>query len=313
MRPTPLERRAVAVVAAALMAGLLACPPTKPEVAPRPQSRAAIVSESVAVLSTPLTTISSAEHETDTGPNRPTVLGGRYDQGTVVNMNNRKTPELQNELTTSTPESEFRQYLDQLYYDMSPDKSEVAALPCVKPSGSGTVPCTPPDEAAIVYIEPEIGMLRWQHSKIPENGIVVARIINYDRSGRTEERYGFPPGAHTWWVVDMNNGVPRSRFVVRNYDGTIGILRNREWPFYRCGHKDADPTTRISQARFWDCANSNVDTLAFAPRRGTDDLASYVHLAAFHPGAPEPLPHLPLAVRADTWVTCAEGCCIAGP
>lgn len=251
-----------------------------------------------------------AEFENDTLAGPPPSLGGPYGGGSETSVPNRPTPVLPNHIE-SLSEAQLVAYLKKLVYDMGTYGSERANLPC-KHAGS---PCA--GDSASVYIQAEIGMNRWNRDSIPEFGMIVARVIDYDTdTSLVEARYGFRPRRHAWWVVDRASpkGPLRSRFVERRYGATpaVSIINGASFAFRDCGHTAA--LTRPARAKWWGCDSTRADTTLPA-FRSRPRPSSYFQTIAFHPAdAPSmPEPGFPFYAMAEAWVTCGQGCCVADP
>ncbi|NUQ22270.1 MAG: hypothetical protein HOQ09_15080 [Gemmatimonadaceae bacterium] len=280
-----------------------------------------VVAGAVATCSKPYVTVQSvkfdtsrvamAERENDTLATQPKYLGGPLGMPEVTTFRHRQTPTLTAEITTLS-EGDLRKYLSKLVYHTDVYSTEVAYLPCVDSTAAGDVPCTGQD-SAVVYIQPDIGMDKWKHDDIPAAGLIVARVINYSASARHEAKFGFGGSRHTWWVVDKDgSGHYRSRFVERTYKpgAALRVLNAKEWPFGQCMHRDVK-TGRPARAKFWNCDRSREDVASLMVPRNEVRTASYFRTAAYEPFT---LPARPRPyATSDTWVTCAEGCCIAGP
>ena len=255
--------------------------------------------------------VAMAEPENDTLATRPATLGGPLGMPYITTIRHRATPTLNAEITTLS-ETDLRQYLSKLVYHTDVFSTDVAFLPCVDSTANGDVQCGAGD-SAIVYIQPDIGMDKWKHDDIPATGLIVARVINYSPVARHEAKFGWGGMRHSWWVVDKDgSGHYRSRFVERTYapgGPALRVLRSTSWPFTQCMHKDA-VSGRPARAKFWDCTRSMEDVAALVRARPEGYAASYFRFAMYRPF--DSRAATPYA-RSGTWVTCAEGCCVAGP
>lgn len=256
----------------------------------------------------------SGEAEDEVPAHAPSQLGGPLGGGRGVPVQSRATPELPQPFDAMN-DQELVNYLGSLEYDMDKYSSQVMDADCVH-AGASNKPCDP-TEVARVFIEPEVGMTKRAYDAIPQFGLVVARIINYDPSDRRESTFGFPPSTRVWWVVDYDaNHQLRSRFFKRNYHttgpavDTVGAPRG----FYHCNHPDnpGHPT----RAKFWTCAQSASLALA-APATQGDPVVAARRSGAATPvrlASLVPLPPLPVAeLLQASWVNCGAGCCATSP
>lgn len=245
----------------------------------------------------------SGEKEDAVTNTKPTKLGGPYAGGVPVDIDpNHDTPSLNNygKYIDDLTEPELDEFLGQLVYDMSVPNSELTLLPCA--TGCDYTP---------IYIEPEAGMRKLKHDKIPKFGVVVARIINYGPSA--EKNFGFPGQTRAWWVVDSApSGGLRSRFMVRNYPPTQppyieSIKPNVTYPYRDCGHKHPDP--RASGGRWRDCGDStdwedSPTSMVAARKRESRTVV---------PSLTARQPRDVTEATAEAWVTCGQGCCSTDP
>jgi len=259
----------------------------------------------------------TGEAEDEVPGHAPLQLGGPAGGGKGERLKNRATPALTQPFDAMN-DQDLVDYLGKLQYNMGSYSSHVIDADCVHGNASNTH-CDQ-SEAARVFIEPEVGMTKWQHDAIPANGLVVARIINYDPSDRRESTFGFPPSTRVWWVVDYDASHQlRSRFFKRNYHttgpavDTVGAPRG----FYRCNHPDKPG--HPARAKFWTCSQSAALALA-APMPGGDRVIGAEGGGAAVParlassGAAVPLPARPMAQLLQTsWVNCGAGCCATSP
>jgi hypothetical protein len=243
-------------------------------------------------------------------------LGGPAGGGKGVRVKNRPTPAL-TQAFDSMNDQDLVAYLGTLQYNMGNYSSHVIDADCVHANASNKH-CDQ-SEAARVFIEPEVGMTRWEHDAIPQHGLVVARIINYDPSDRRESTFGFPASTRVWWVVDYDaNHQLRSRFFKRNYHetgpavDTVGAPRG----FYHCSHKDYPG--HPARAKFWNCAQSALALAAPASEGdrivGAQGAAAAVPARLASSASAVPLPARPVAqLLQDSWVNCGAGCCATSP
>ncbi|HEX2778361.1 MAG TPA: hypothetical protein VHM30_02610 [Gemmatimonadaceae bacterium] len=242
-----------------------------------------------------------AEPENDTAAAPPAHLGGSGDSTLRFTMPVRKTPVLAHHID-SLSRPDFIAYLKQLAYATDPANTDRGYSACGTCGGTDSVD---------VFIQPDIGMHLWARDSIPATGLIVARVSNYSGGGRDDAKYGWKGSRHAWWVVDKDStGIYRSRFIERNYGAgpAFFVLKTTQWTFEKCIHSPV--YNRPARAKFWSCAQSATYDTSYTALPPARD--SYFRFAAYGPFTrPEPAPR-PL-VTANTWVTCAEGCCIAGP
>lgn len=263
----------------------------------------------------PLIFVGNAERENDTlSGARPGDLGGPSGGGTTTSSPNRPTPELPPGDIANISEAALINHLKKMIYDMSAYGSENGQVKCEK----NGIPC-PPADYSTVYIQPDIGMNRWKHDDVPPNGLIVARIIDYDTDpSKVEARYGFHAQRHAWWVVDWGPGhVLRSRFIERTYSSTgpaVVVLKNASYSYRDCMHPSH--AGRPSRAKWWGCDSAYADTMMPAMLRRTRQApTSYFRFAAYGPlrDPVAPPPPAPTYAKASGWVSCGEGCCAADP
>jgi hypothetical protein len=262
------------------------------------------------------------EDEDEQALTQPQNLGGPGHGKASLNPKLRPTPFLRDFVENLT-DAELVAYLSQLQYDMGPGQSQTVRAACVHNPTGNPHPIPAPrrcnvGDGAEVAIEPEVGMHMIDFAAIPEHGLVVARIINYDKGDREEATFGFPPGRRVWWVVDRPNGVIRSRFFIRNYRATApAVTQIRDvaavYTLVNCHPTETHPH---AQATFATCSRAPHLT---APARGSAARPSITPVAglSFAGRAPltssVPMPALVETVIDGTWVTCRGGCCATSP
>lgn len=262
------------------------------------------------------------EDENEQRLTRPGNLGGPGHGTPSPTLKVRPTPVLDDFIENLT-DDQLVAYLSQLQYDMGPGQSHRVRAACVhNPSGlPHPIPapkrCNLGDGAELA-IEPEVGMHLWEFSDIPEHGMVVARIINYDKQDREEATYGFPPDRRVWWVVDRPNGVLRSRFFVRTYQASPAVRPIRDaaavYPLVNC-----HPTEKHAnaEARFAKCSEAlhlkGRSSSRSAARPTAVPVASLLPPGSASSMPSVPLPQLVEMVIDGTWVTCKSGCCATSP
>jgi hypothetical protein len=244
----------------------------------------------------------SGDEQTGRTPPRE-KLGGPYGNPTKVEATHKETAGAPVMLTPTVNEQVLVDYLDKLRFDMARDNGELAVVRC--PQGRA-------DEChALLYIQPEIGMIMRSHGDMPRYGMVIARIINYSISA-TDITYRIPPLTRAYWYVYPTNDGPRSRLFIRTPgSGTTLRFLEPEKEYRQCGHKyigfaavarlrkcEQDDRTGGSNAKYGARSNPLIRSvsLTFTPRSSVvaDDAAVALD-------------------NTELWVKCAQGCCIAGP
>lgn len=230
-----------------------------------------------------------------------TRLGGPYGHGAGAIDPHKETPEAPEKLTESIANQTLVDYLNRLTFDMARDNGELASVACHAPASKD--PCSVP-----LYIEPEVGMRYRDHAKLPPNGIVVARIINYSESD-SDVTYGVPPVTRAYWYVYPTFLGPRSRVFIRvrapNSTQALKFIGPEE-AFSRCKHADVKGP---AVAKFRRCVPYSVAELGVDGVRdpGLSPFVRFVSLTASLPTVDvEPL------AATELWVKCSLGCCVAG-
>ena len=232
-------------------------------------------------------------------------LGGPYGEGRPGSYPQpRPTPRPPARIDQAMSDATLVKYLNSLVYEMSRDRTELALLACRTSSG---MPC-PANDGVPVFIQPEIGMNLVDPATIGPEGVVVARIINFDTQGRPEATIGFPAAKRTWWYVYKENGVLRSRFFTRTHDVTKGAVAFMDtvMNFRKCpGHPDV---IEPAMAKWRSCRTQLTAATTPASPVGAA-VAAWSHFAParFAPGSPRG--GRAVAVATDTWIKCMANCC----
>jgi hypothetical protein len=257
-------------------------------------------------------TIDSVETENEqvgVAPASP-HLGGRLQRGPLTTAITRPTPGLPAPLD-SMRDSALVAYLDSLKYDGSVKNTDLKYVTCVRTAGS----CMPGgDSAAVMFIQPEIGMRHVKAAAIPANGMVIARIINYglDTQGH-DIRFGVPGLRRAWWVVEHVPYGLRSRFFVRTYDAfpAVEILSGVPGPvhaFEQCPHAPA-PSSRPSIAKWATCLDdpgAPLHPIRLKTGSLRYSLADYVHAVTFRR---EETTTMTSVALSGGWENCSQMCC----
>ena len=230
-------------------------------------------------------------------------LGGPYGNASVATSTGKETAGAPVMLTSSVDEKVLVDYLDKLRFDMARDNGELAVVRC--PTGKA-------DEChALLYIQPEIGMIKRSHEDMPKYGMVIARVINYSISA-TDITYGIPPLTRAYWYVYPTNDGPRSRLFIRT-PGAATTLRflEPEKRYMKCPHASI---SFAAIARFRKCEQQDLEGRSKADYGGRSN--PFIRPVSFTSTSRSPAVNDDAAVALDgteLWVKCAQGCCIAGP
>jgi hypothetical protein len=253
----------------------------------------------------------TVESEDEVRGHAPSRLGGPLGGAKLHGWSKRATPDMQQDIN-SMSDSAFVDYVSQLKYDTHEKKSYLVDAQCQH--GANPSDQCADDEAAKLFIEPEIGA---HFKNIPgpgSRGFIVARIINYDPSDRVAMGIAFKPHTRYWWVVNYNEQTHKAQsvFVSRNYKanspldtvpGTFG--------FIDCGHKTK--YTR-AEAKFGTCARflpstvASIGAGAVAGPAPTVALARYTGAPSLRGAMPARAP-LMAALLTGGWISCPTGCC----
>lgn len=244
----------------------------------------------------------------------PTHLGGPFGDGVEAEYGGHTLPLSTVPLDEKMNDADLVAYLNKLIYDLNVENGQLILAPCTKNGNA----CNS-GEAAPMYIQPEVAMNQFDVNTIDANGVIVARLINYDVDGRSARGFHVPASSRAWWVVRRNSkNQLESLFIGRDFSkpGQIKVKKLRAADFYGCPDHQPDPS-RPSMARWWDCGGS----VRFAPRMRvrapsrstTASAGAYLRFVSNRIGL------LPTAVAAgdttlrddSTWITCSLGCCVA--
>lgn len=268
----------------------------------------------------PARTISTAEHENDVAKRRSPQLGGTEGGGKPQTVRVHKTPELTGDIE-ALDEGTLLGYLDQLYWDLDARNNEIEDAECVHAS-SGDSPCLP-GETARTLIQPEIGSFKWDYDDIAKlsHGLIVGRVINYDRSDRKVRGLGIPAETKAWWVVDRDPlaaGKLRSRYFRRTYSTTRPFVEQvgPTLGFIYCDHQHKFGHGKAI-AKYVTCSQSLTMTPAGAESQQAMATPAAPARSLFHPAAftsSVPVPPRPMVMALNaTWITCDMGCCSTTP
>ena len=248
------------------------------------------------------------DNESPTGP--PAQLGGPFGNGVETPYSSHVLPLATVPLDEKMNDADLVNYLNRLIYDLNLENGQLILAPCNK----GINPCDN-GEAAPMLIQPEVGMNSLDVQTIGANGVVVARLINYDPGDRMSRGFHVPAHSRAWWVVRRNkNKDLESLFIARDFSNPqhITVRKLRAAGFSGCAGHKPDPN-RPSIARWWDCGGS----IRYSPRPGaryrTSSTGSYLRFVS-NPSAPfaTTVAASDTSLRDDsTWITCSLGCCVA--
>lgn len=250
--------------------------------------------------------IPEAENETVGIP--PSPLGGPFGDGVPFDGYVPRPTPLADEPIEKMTDIALVGYLDKLVYDLNVDNGQLILARCTR----GNAACGS-SELAAMYIQPEMGMNQRDTSSITENGLVVARLINYDANQRQDRAFKIPASTRAWWVVHRKNNKLESLFIIRRYADTpngASILRSK-MAFYQCPNHPPGDASRPSMARWWDCGHPYaVSAVDVGHRSGAGSYLRFI-------SSPAPVPELPqlgdttMVTSDGVWITCSLGCCIA--
>ena len=248
------------------------------------------------------------DNESPSGP--PTQLGGPFGNGVETPYSSHVLPLSTVRLDETMNDSDLVRYLNKLIYDLNVENGQLILAPCNK----GINPCDN-GEMAPMFIQPEVGMNSLDVQTIGANGVVVARLINYDPGDRMSRGFHVPAHSRAWWVVRRNrNNELESLFIGRDFSNPRAIMvrKLRATGFSACPGHTPD-ANRPSIARWWDCGGS----VRFSPRPWiryrTSSTASYFSFVSNRGGSlPTTVAASDTSLRDDsTWITCSLGCCVA--
>ena len=230
-------------------------------------------------------------------------LGGPYGNGSKAARPREQTAAAPVRLTPTVDDGVLARYLDALTFDMARDNGELAVVRCPQGSASGC--------HALLYIQPEIGMLSRSISDMPGNGMVVARIINYSLT-ESDSTYGIPPLTRAYWYVYPTSSGKRSRVFIRT-PGSATTLQflGAERTYESCGHASIG---FAAVARFRKCEQQDLDARGKPGYGGRPtplvrrvSWESTLHSSMLAADGTVAL------TDTELWVKCAQGCCVAGP
>jgi hypothetical protein len=252
------------------------------------------------------TPLAEADNEKVGGP--PATLGGPFGGGVSSPYTARETPLSAVALEQNMRDGDLVAYLNKLFYDLNVENGQLILASCTN-EGNGS--CA--NAKAAVYIQPELGANQLDLNTVTENGVVLARLINYDQDGRKERSFGVPGNTRAWWVVRRRNKQLESLFLYRDFTPdpahpSVKLASSKS--FGGCPGHTADQT-QAAMVRWWDCDNENP----FHTSLRTKPLSagSYFRFVSNGPRMPAPLASGDSAMvrEGSVWITCSLGCCIA--
>jgi hypothetical protein len=244
------------------------------------------------------------DNERRGAPPHADSLGGPYGNGiTTMVAPHRRTPSPSARIDGSTTDSALVSYLNSLVYESGRDRSELALVHC-KPHH----PACAPNAGVAMYIQAEWGMSAVDTSSIPAEGLVVARLINFD-SSRPGGTMGVPPTTRAWWYVYRDLTGLKSIYFARTHSTTGSAITILGAPkdFYACsGHPFA--AGQPARAKWANCTT----VLAARPTQGPS-WSMVPRKALFVPASFREVggPPARMVIAADTWVSCMATCCSA--
>ncbi|MFL5560597.1 MAG: hypothetical protein ACJ79K_03895 [Gemmatimonadaceae bacterium] len=250
--------------------------------------------------------VGEADDESAEGP--PTVLGGPFGKGVETGYAGHTLPLSSVALEDNMSDADLVGYLNKLVYDLNLENGQLILADCTK-KGKACV-----NEAAPIFIQPEVGMNKLDVKTIDAKGIVVARLINYDVDGRKDRGFHIPASSRAWWVVRLgSNNELESLFIARDFSqaGQVKVTKLRRARFDPCPDHPPDPS-RPSMARWWDCGSSK----RFAPRPPVKTAAatSYLQFVSNRGSVSAAIGaagDTAMIKEGSTWITCSLGCCVA--
>lgn len=250
----------------------------------------------------------TAEADNEQATQAPVSLGGPFGGGTASPPHNRPTPPSTVALDVNMKDGDLVAYLNRLVYDLDVENGQLILASCIKNGNAcGTT------EKAAIYVQPEIGANQVDINTITEEGIVLARVINYDQDGRSSKAFGIPANARAWWVVRRKNDRLESLFLYRDFKpdpARPSVKLASRKTFGNCdGHVPHPDLPAI--ARWSDCDS----VFPFHASVNTDPVStrSYFRFVSNPPRAAAPLGAGDKARvnEGSVWITCSLGCCIA--
>jgi hypothetical protein len=271
-------------------------------VAPRTPAPATIATTSTAMVR-PNTL--EQDNERRGAPPHADSLGGPYGNGiTTMIAPHRRTPSPSARIDGSTTDSALVSYLNSLVYESGRDRSELALVHC-KPHH----PACAPNAGVAMYIQAEWGMSAVSAASITAQGVIVARIINFDPS-RPGGAMGVPPMTRAWWYVYRDPIGLKSIYFTRTHSTTGSAITVLAAPkdFYECpGHFWA--VIPPARAKWASCST----VFAARPAEGTPSWSMVPRDQLFVPASLNRVggPRTRMLIAADTWVSCMATCCSA--
>jgi hypothetical protein len=258
----------------------------------------------------PLFSKPAGEFDNESPNGAPTQLGGPFGNGVETAYSSHVLPLSTVRLDETMNDADLVSYLNKLIYDLNLENGQLILAPCNK----GINPCDN-GETAPMFIQPEVGMNSLDVHTIGANGVVVARLINYDPADRMSRGFHVPAHSRAWWVVRRNNqNQLESLFIGRDFSNPrrITVRKLRATGFSACPDHTPD-ANRPSIARWWDCGGSRRFSPRPWTRYRTSSAASYLRFVSNRGGSsPTIVAASDTSLRDDsTWITCSLGCCVA--
>jgi hypothetical protein len=230
-------------------------------------------------------------------------LGGPFGNGNIGHIViNRPTPSPSARIDSTTTDSALVSYLNSLVYESGRDRSELALVHC----RAGHPMCAP-NVGVPMYIHAESGMDDVSAASIPPQGVIVARMINFDPS-RPGGSMGVPPLSRAWWYVYREPSGLKSIYFARTHSTTGSAITVLGAPrdFYECP-PHAINMGQQARAKWASCST----VLAAGHGAESPEWTMVPRDPLFVPATFKPTrnPRPGIAIAADTWVSCMATCC----
>ena len=229
------------------------------------------------------------------------------------------TPDLPQEIGTIS-EADLVKHLNKLVYDRSVENGQLALFECEK--ANGTNPPTACNEKYVsAFIQPEVGMKNRDFNSIRNSatGVIIARIVVYDRTPGRMKNLGIERGHHAWWLVRKAGGTLHSVIIGRSKTHGPGAaaydsLNTVALGFRDCsslpGHQPWDEKSPTA-ARWWDCDMSTARSKGGGKVSMLERWGAF-RLALFGPPEPSQVAETMMtdvAFDGSGWIRCGVGCC----
>ncbi len=197
------------------------------------------------------------------------------------------TPPLPTSIETIS-RRDLRQYINSLVFSREGKYVDSTRIACMK-GGTG---CAEADRDT-VWLQPEWGFPLVDLRALPREGMIIGRIYN---EGMHTVKGNIPGKTRVYWVVDSAPGLNmlRSRYIrLKSGGGSDAAEVLNSVMFEVCNHPPAP--TRPATARWQSC----------------DDAPPALALSR-PDSSPGPGKGPPIVTDTSAWISCSQGCCIAG-